>query len=131
MNSKFSHLCLLSAVIRSVYHHPLLSKIPENTVAYHFKILCICPKTVGVICKFLQVMPLSKLQDYSVRCGVTAPSLPGSYFGTWLKECPHLKFMVTVFDTKNRDIDRSIMLTLVCFKTEFLFLALIVLKLNL
>lgn len=62
---------------------------------------------------------------------MAAPSLPGSYFGTWLKERPHLKFMVTVAETKNKDTDWSIMLTLTCFKTGFLFLALVVLKLNL
>lgn len=65
------------------------------------------------------------------RITMSGVDIPGSYFGTWLKEHPHLKFMVTVAETKNKNIDRSIMLALVCFKTGFLFLILVVLKLNL
>lgn len=106
MNSKFSHLCLLSAVIRRVYHHPLLSKIPQNTAAYYFKILVHMSQNGG--CHLQISAGYAIIANFRITMsggGVAAPSLPGSYFGTWLKERSHLKFMVTVAETKNKDID--------------------------
>lgn len=131
MNSKFSHLCFLSAVIRSVYHHPLLSKIPQNTAAYHFKILCTCPKMVGVICKYLQVMLLQQTSglQYQVWSGCTITSWV--LFWNLAEGMSPSEIHGYCGRDKNKDIDRSIILTLACFKTGFLFLSLVVLKLNL